>query len=69
MDCWVGEEITVPDLSDEDVATQTAETSLEDMEPVDLVEVDEDGETPPESWGRDGAGHDDDAEVSSDGGH
>lgn len=40
-------------------AQDSAETPLEETESVALVEVDDPGEEPPESWGQDGDGDDD----------
>lgn len=60
MDCWVGEESVVDqpeDQPDQDLL-HDAKRPLEDVSPVELVEVDDPGPEPPESWGQDGAGGD-----------
>lgn len=48
-------------------AVESAETPLEESEPVTLEEVDDDGEQPPDSWGQQGAGGDAEREDSDDG--
>lgn len=47
-----------PTEQDVQAAVDAAETPLDDMDPVQVEEVDDDGESPPESWGQNGEGVD-----------